>query len=110
MVCSQITLSYARTCSHGSSTPHRVCHPAWENVFIVVCPAFCIWPPTECEREREREQLSLEREGERERIAGSREWRAGCRCAGKGRVEGRESPEVEVEKKIARGRPLGCRA
>lgn len=60
--------------------------------------------------EREREQLSLEREGERERIAGSREWRAGCRCAGKGRVEGRESPEVEVEKKIARGRPLGCRA
>ena len=21
--------------------------PAWENVFIVVCPAFCIWPPTE---------------------------------------------------------------
>lgn len=61
--------------------------------------------------ERERGQLSLEREGERERrIAGSRKWRAGCRCAGKGRVDGRESPEVEVEKKIARGRPLGCRA
>lgn len=60
----------------------------------------------------ERERTALSREGgrERERIAGSREWRAGCRCAGKGRVEGRESPEVEVEKKIARGRPLGCRA
>lgn len=63
VVCSQITLSYARTCSHGSSTPHRVCHPAWENVFIVVCPAFCIWPPTEWERER----AALSREGGRER-------------------------------------------
>lgn len=30
-----------------------VCHPAWENVFIVVCPAFCVWPPARRERERE---------------------------------------------------------
>ncbi|KAF7383401.1 hypothetical protein V1477_015374 [Vespula maculifrons] len=27
--------------------PNRLCHPAWQNVFIVVCPTFCIRPPWE---------------------------------------------------------------
>ena len=84
MVCSQITLSYARTCSHGSSTPHRVCHPAWENVFIVVCPAFCIWPPPasrERKRERERERGQKGEKGGVQGVGVQRGEREGQRIA-----------------------------
>lgn len=91
MVCSQITLSYARTCSHGSSTPHRVCHPAWENVFIVVCPAFCIYSRSVARARRDETRSAVELWGRR-RVKG-----------GGGEGEGwkpRGLLEDEVEKKL----------